>query len=158
MVEPGADADLLQKPLGTEDCGELGFSLREKNQAGVDPDVSSRECERIDGRIVDGEKQEIERCAGNGCHQPVADFVQVTVDFRILQVSARKSNLTNHRLAQSALLRERQVRSRRIAEIGQILRNGNRYDRQHRDHNQGNRPLQTEEARLHGAMMAAGRG
>ena len=93
-----------------EHRGKLRLGLSQKNEAGVDPDKSSGQRERVDVVVGDGKEFEVEARAGNRGHQPIAELVQVAVDLGIVHVSARQPELANDRLAELPLLWGRQRR------------------------------------------------
>ena len=76
------------RDLVREHGGELGLALGEQDQAGVHADVAARQCERVDLRIGNGEELEVLLDVLRRGDQPMAELVQVVVDFRIVDVGA----------------------------------------------------------------------
>ena len=98
---------------------KLGFALREQDEAGVHAHVAARQRERVDGRVGHGEELELLPALGDRGHEPMAELVQVIVDFGIFEVGARGADLAHDHFADLVLLAERHVRLRLFAKVGQ---------------------------------------
>ena len=85
---------------------------------GVDADESAGQREGVDLGIRDREENKILPDIAGRSDQPVAELVQVIVDFRIIEVPAGAANLAHDGLAQLALLRGRHHGLRRVAHSG----------------------------------------
>ena len=105
-------------------AGEFRFVLREHDEPGVDADVTAGQRERVDLRVGHREELEVLLGIGGRVDEAVAELVQVVVDFRIVEIAARRADLAHDGLADLALLRRRERDLRRIAEVGQGLRLG----------------------------------
>ena len=93
------------RDLVREHGGELGLALGEQDQAGVHADVAARQCERVDLRIGNAEELEVLLDVLRRGDQPMAELVEVVVDFRIVDVGAVRPELADDRLAELAFLR-----------------------------------------------------
>ncbi len=114
---------------------ELGFGLREKDEAGVHSDVPARQRKGVDGGIGHGKELEILPPLGDRGNEPVAELVQIVVDFGILEVGARRPDLPDDRFTDLAFLRRGERRLGFLAEIGQRLGQGfadGKHRRRHR--------------------------
>ena len=88
---------------------------------GVDADIAARQRERVDRGVGHREELELLPALRNGGDEPMAELVQVVVDFRVLEVSARGADLPDDHLADLVFLRERERRLRLFAQVGQRL-------------------------------------